>query len=91
MKVTIHPVSETIELTDEQIARLCEIGRRTNYYWTQGRGGELLDELSDKGLVYAGCGGGSDEQYRLTNKGLLVFNKLPHSIINKKVDYEKIH
>lgn len=38
--------------------------------------GELLDELSEKGLVYAGCGGGSDERYRLTSKGKLIFLKL---------------
>jgi len=76
MKVTIQRSPLEVELTDEQVTRLGEIGDRTNYYWTQGRDGELLDELADKGLVYGGCGGGSDEQYRLTENGKLVYEEI---------------
>lgn len=76
MKVTIQPSVQEFELNEEQVARLKEIGQGKNYYWTNGDDGDRLDELSKMGLVYGGCGGGSDEIYRLTEKGQLVYEKI---------------
>ena len=72
MKVTIQYAPEEVEINDEQIARLGEIAKQTSYYWTQGRSGELLDELASLGLVYEN----SSEQYQLTRKGKLVYEKV---------------
>lgn len=72
MKVTIQFAPEEIEINDEQIARLGEIAKQTSYYWTQERSGELLDELAAKGLVYEN----SSEQYQLTQRGRLVYEKI---------------
>lgn len=77
MKISIQQAPKSFELTDNQAIKLHQIGRETHYYWTQGLNGELLDELSGMGLVRAGCGGGSDEIYRLTENGRLVFEQLP--------------
>lgn len=68
MKLTVQAPAVEVELTEAEAETLREVCRGETVYWTQGNG-DLLDSLSGKGLVYAGCGGGSDERYRLTALG----------------------
>ena len=77
MKFTVQPASETFELNENQMIKLLQIGKGTQYYSTSGLNSELLDQLQDMGLVYVSYAGGSDEMYRLTTCGKLAFDQLP--------------
>lgn len=74
MKISIQAAPKEFELNDNQLIKLRQIGMDTHYYWTTGLNGELLDELTNMGLVRS-CG--HNEQYQLTDDGELVFAKIP--------------